>query len=91
MELAYQWDLLEDEVSIVFEKLLQSVKHQLLNLKSFIRGESMKIVQNLEDSTNYRRHYQNKDLFSRWSKELTSGFKILSTNSCWPSRILHAK
>lgn len=42
MELAYQWDMLEEEVSIVFDKLLQSVKQRLLNLKSVIRGESMK-------------------------------------------------
>ena len=64
MELAYQWDMLEDEVSIVFDKLLQSIKHQLLNLKSFMQGESIKILQQLEDSTNYHRHYQNKDLSS---------------------------
>ena len=64
MELAYQWDMLEDEGSIVFDKLLRSIKQQLLNLKSFIRGESMKVLQNLEDSTNYHGHYQNKDFSS---------------------------
>jgi hypothetical protein len=55
MELAYQWDMLEDEVLIVFDNLLQSIKRQLLNLKSFMRGESMKVLENLEDSTNYHR------------------------------------
>ena len=62
MELAFQWDMLEDEVPIIFDNLLQSVKHQLLYLKSLIRGESMEVLQNLEDSTNFHWHYQIKDL-----------------------------
>lgn len=39
MELAYQWDLLEDDIPIAFETLLQSVKGQLLALKSHLEGE----------------------------------------------------
>jgi hypothetical protein len=39
MELAYQWDLLEDDIPIFFTDLLQSVKRQLLDLKSHLRGK----------------------------------------------------
>jgi len=39
MELAYQWDLLEDDIPTAFETLLQSVKGQLLALKSHLEGE----------------------------------------------------
>jgi hypothetical protein len=63
-ELAYQWDLLEDEIPIVFEKLLQSIKRPLLNLKSFIRGKSGKAPQNLEGITNPHWYDQNKNSFS---------------------------
>lgn len=52
MELDFQWDLLEDDIPFAFEKLWQSIKHRLLNLKSFIQGKSMMAPQNLEDSTN---------------------------------------
>ena len=64
MELKYQWDLLEDEIPIVFEKLLHSVKDRLLNLKSLTKGQSRKPPQNLEDSTNPRRYDQSKDSLS---------------------------
>jgi len=38
-ELAYQWDMLEEEIPTLFEELLQSVKDQLLELKSTMRGK----------------------------------------------------
>ena len=39
MELAFQWGLVEDEIPIVFEKLLQSIKACFLNLQSRLRGK----------------------------------------------------
>jgi hypothetical protein len=45
MELAYQWDLLEDDIPIVFENLLQSVKRRLLDLKSYLGGKLKKTPQ----------------------------------------------
>jgi hypothetical protein len=45
MELAYQWDLVEEEIPTVFEKLLQSVESRLLDLKSYIRGKFMEAAQ----------------------------------------------
>lgn len=39
MELAYQWDLVEDEVSVVFESLLDTIKSELGYLKDQVKSE----------------------------------------------------
>ena len=77
MELAYQWDLVEDEIKDVFQTLLPTVNAQLQYLKSLIQGQYMKFPRNLEDSTNLG---QRKGSHTHYLKELISGFKILSTN-----------
>ncbi len=43
MELAYQWDMLEDEIPKIFDALVQSVRGILLGLKSTIDRESRKL------------------------------------------------
>jgi hypothetical protein len=40
-ELEYQWDLVEDEIPIVFRGLVQATKAPLEFLESLIRSESM--------------------------------------------------
>jgi hypothetical protein len=40
MELDYQWEILEDEIPDVFQKLLGVVKAPLLFLESLIQGKS---------------------------------------------------
>lgn len=44
MELAFQWELLEDEIPAVFEKLLQSIRQLFLNFKSILAGQFTKTV-----------------------------------------------
>lgn len=38
-ELAFQWDLVEDEVSSLFETLLDTVKNRLGYLKNDVEGQ----------------------------------------------------
>ena len=38
MELEYQWDLLEEDIPSMFEKLLDSIKDRLANLQDAMRG-----------------------------------------------------
>lgn len=38
-ELAFQWGLVEDEIPIVFEKLLHSIRASFLDLQSHLRGK----------------------------------------------------
>ena len=87
-ELALQWDIVEDTIPSIFQELLRSVKDRLLDLKSLIRGGSLKAPLNIDGGTNPD---QNKGSFSHWLKELILGFKMLSTNSTKPSRTLRAK
>lgn len=39
MELAYQWDLVEDEVPTLFESLLDTIKSELGYLKDQVNSE----------------------------------------------------
>jgi hypothetical protein len=39
MELEYQWDLLEEDIPSMFEKLLDSIKDRLANLQDVMRGK----------------------------------------------------
>ncbi|KAN0095627.1 hypothetical protein V8E51_016338 [Hyaloscypha variabilis] len=50
MELAFQWGLVEDEIPIVFEKLLQSIRACFLNLQSRLReqGFASPLVQGID-------------------------------------------
>lgn len=77
MELAYQWDLVEDEIPDVFRTLLPAFNAQLLYFKSFIQGQFMNSLRRLEDNTNPG---QRKGSLTRYLRELISGFKILNTN-----------
>jgi hypothetical protein len=38
-ELAFSWGLVEDEIPIIFDKLLQSIRTCFLNLQSHLRGK----------------------------------------------------
>ena len=76
MELAYQWDLVEDEISDVFRTLLPAVNAQLLLLKSLIEGQFMELPRKLEESTDPG---QRSGSLTRCLTESISGFKILST------------
>jgi len=38
-ELDYQWDLVEDEISVVFEQLLKSTEEVLASLRETVLGE----------------------------------------------------
>jgi hypothetical protein len=79
MELAYQWDLVGDEIQDVFRTLSLAVKTQLLSLKSFVQGHSMKLPRNPKYSTNPG---QRTNSLMRYLKESVSGSKMLSTCSC---------
>ena len=46
-ELAYQWDLLEDDIPTVFESLCHVVKGLLLDLKAHLEGKLLKTLQSL--------------------------------------------
>ena len=52
IELEYQWDLLEEEVSTIFEELLQSIKDELLGLKSLMNGNMIILKDTLPTNTN---------------------------------------
>jgi len=50
MELAFQWDLVQDEIPIVFDKLLQSIRACFLNLQSHFKeqGFASALVQGID-------------------------------------------
>lgn len=52
MELAFQWDMLEDEVQAVFDKLLGTVRWELLHMKALFSRKSGKILQDVKHVTN---------------------------------------
>jgi hypothetical protein len=90
-ELAFQWDILEEEIPRVFEQLLRPVRDRLANLKSLIRGEPRMLRENPEDCANRHRYDQRKDWLSHWSRESTPESGISSTDLALHGRILHAR
>ncbi|KAI9739991.1 MAG: hypothetical protein M1818_005047 [Claussenomyces sp. TS43310] len=40
IEMAYQWDIVENEIPVVFEKLFDALKVRLLHLKTSVQGEA---------------------------------------------------
>jgi hypothetical protein len=80
MELAYQWDMLEDEVQVVFEKLMGVVRGDLLYMKVLFSGKSGKALREAEHVTNTHGNGQKNGCLSRYLTESTLGFKTSSTS-----------
>jgi hypothetical protein len=51
-ELAFQWGLLEEEITTVFEELLQSIRICFLGLQSHLRGKWLTAPKSEESGTN---------------------------------------
>jgi hypothetical protein len=75
MELAFQWELVEDEIPDVFRNLLGVIKAPLLFLESLIQGQSMKSLGKMDYSTDFS---QSTRYRTPYLKESISGFKISS-------------